>query len=113
MCADDSCVDLLKEHKIRVSERYWQGEGAIHGRKAGHWCSFLRFLVECKSRLVSVCVSIEDDLRLEKQELMRKLDKLLQKDWDTPTMRHGPGMNTIVAYDRSSNSVTEPVRIQQ
>jgi len=111
---DRSCTTFLKKHNIRVSPKYWHGEGNVEEGKIGHWCSFLRFLVECQSKPVDFCVSIEDDLKLDRYEIA-KLNALLEfHSSPTPMERFGPGMDTLVVYDRKQvHLMIQDVKIQQ
>lgn len=64
---DESCISVLRQMKIRISEEYYsdeKGVGWIHAGKVGHWCSFLRYLWYCKQSGAVVCVWIEDDFSL-------------------------------------------------
>lgn len=77
-------------------------------------CSFLRFLVECQSKPVDFCVSIEDDLKLNRYEIA-KLNALLEfHRIPTPMERFGPGMDTLVVYDRKQvHLMIQDSKIQQ
>lgn len=47
---DVSCLTTLSNMHVTVSPLYKSDEkgiGWVHAGKIGHWCSFLRFIVEC------------------------------------------------------------------
>ena len=62
---DQSCVNVLLDYNISVSNRYFSDEkgfGWIHTGKIGIWCSFLRFVLECSQKNTLTCVWLENDL---------------------------------------------------
>lgn len=64
---DESCISVLRQMNIRISDEYYseeKGIGWIHAGKVGLWCSFLRYLSHCKQSGAVVCVWIEDDFLL-------------------------------------------------
>ena len=64
---DESCISVLRQMKISISDKYYsdeKGVGWIHAGKVGLWCSFLRYLSYCKQSRAVVCVCIEDDFLL-------------------------------------------------
>lgn len=98
--ADVKCRALLKREGILVSPSYWRGGGKIGAGKVGHWCSVLRFLFECKRRAVSLCIFVEDDMKLSSSEVLTLKEAPLK--FSRPIGRLGrPGGETITAFNAS------------
>lgn len=96
---DVSCLTTLSNMHVTVSPLYKSDEkgiGWVHAGKIGHWCSFLRFIVECDQTDAEFCVWLEDDVMMSR-DLMKTI-RSHTKDYGTPMIALGTGdeVNVIV-----------------
>lgn len=96
---DMSCLATLSKMHVTVSPSYKsdeKGTGWVHAGKIGHWCSFLRFILECDQTNSAFCVWLEDDVMMTR-DLMKTI-RNHTKDYGTPIIAMGKGdeVNVIV-----------------
>ena len=120
---DKSCVDILNELGVIVSQNYEmdeKGKGWVHLGKIGHWCSFLRYMKHCNESRAVVCVWIEDDVFLNSEKVKKLKKEVSQFESQVskpPIIRLGPGDSVHLIDGKSSSTILQrfsrPFQIEQ
>ena len=102
---DASCLRVLSDLNITVSEKYFsdeKGMGWVHTGKIGLWCSFLRFVLSCQHKEKHACVWFENDLVMTydlKNAIVAKTNEALISRDERPILHIG-AHNEVVIISR-------------